>query len=116
MPSDCAVNLDHIQTISKNKVGALLATLPNYRMAEVQRAVDFVLGFDEVNARTQELNRRKSSAESRTYQQRHAELKAQYLGQYIAMHNGEVVDHDMDVTVPLTGTPASWSPSHRPPE
>jgi mRNA interferase MazF len=50
MPSDCAVNLDHIQTISKNKVGALLATLPNYRMAEVQRAVDFALGFDEVSA------------------------------------------------------------------
>ena len=45
MPSDCAVNLDHIQTISKNKVGALLATLPNYRMAEVQRAVDFALGL-----------------------------------------------------------------------
>lgn len=50
MPSDYAVNLDHIQTISKNKVGALLATLPNYRMAEVQRAVDFALGFDEVSA------------------------------------------------------------------
>jgi mRNA interferase MazF len=50
MPSDCTVNLDHIQTISKNKVGALLATLPNYRMAEVQRAVDFALGFDEVSA------------------------------------------------------------------
>ena len=49
--------------------------------------------------RTRELNCRKISEESRTYQQRHAELKAQYLGQYIAMHNGEVVDHDMDVTV-----------------
>ena len=49
--------------------------------------------------RTWELDRRKISEESQTYQQRHAELKAQYLGQYIAMHNGEVVDHDMDVTV-----------------
>ena len=46
-----------------------------------------------------ELDRRKISEESQAYQQRHAELKAQYLGQYIAMHNGEVVDHDMDVTV-----------------
>ncbi len=35
--SDCAVNLDHIQTIPKNKVGALLTTLSNHRMAEVQR-------------------------------------------------------------------------------
>jgi mRNA-degrading endonuclease toxin of MazEF toxin-antitoxin module len=44
------VNLDHIQTIPKNKVGALLTTLSNHRMAEVQRAVDFALGFDEVSA------------------------------------------------------------------
>lgn len=50
MPSDCAVNLDHLQTIPKNKVGALLTTLSDYRMAEVQRAVDFALGFDEGSA------------------------------------------------------------------
>ncbi len=50
MPSDCAVNLDHLQTIPKTKVGALLTTLSNYRMAEIQRAVDFALGFDEVSA------------------------------------------------------------------
>ncbi|MCX6030823.1 MAG: DUF5678 domain-containing protein [Chloroflexi bacterium] len=46
-----------------------------------------------------ELDRRKISEESQTYQQRHAELKAQYLGQYIAMRDGQVVDHDMDVAV-----------------
>ena len=43
-----------------------------------------------------ELDRRKISKESNIYRQRHAELKAQYLGQYIAMHNGQVVDHDTD--------------------
>ncbi len=43
-----------------------------------------------------ELDRRKISEESKIYRQRHAELKAQYLGQYIAMHNGQVVDHDSD--------------------
>lgn len=43
-----------------------------------------------------ELDRRKISEESQIYQRRHAELKAQYLGQYIAMHNGQVVDHDSD--------------------
>lgn len=48
--SNCAVNLDHIQTIPKNKVGTLLTTLSGHRMAEVQRAVDFALGFDEVSA------------------------------------------------------------------
>jgi hypothetical protein len=41
-----------------------------------------------------ELDRRKISEESRMYHQRHAELKAQYLGQYIAMRDGQVVDHD----------------------
>lgn len=49
--------------------------------------------------RTWDSNRRKISDESQIYQQRHAELKAQYLGQYIAMHDGQVVDHDSDVTV-----------------
>ena len=43
-----------------------------------------------------ELDRRKISEESKIYRQRHAELKAQYLGQYIAMHQGQVVDHDPD--------------------
>ena len=46
-----------------------------------------------------ELDRRKISEESLAYQQRHAELKAQYLGQYIAMCDGQVVDHDTDVIV-----------------
>jgi mRNA interferase MazF len=46
MPFDCAVNLDHIQTIPKSKVGALLSTLSNQRMGEVQSAVNFSLGFD----------------------------------------------------------------------
>jgi hypothetical protein len=43
-----------------------------------------------------ELDRRKISEESKLYRQKHAELKDQYLGQYIAMHNGQVVDHDLD--------------------
>ena len=43
-----------------------------------------------------ELDRRKISEESKIYRQRHAELKAQYLGQYIAMRDGQVVDHDAD--------------------
>jgi len=45
-----------------------------------------------------ELDRRKISEESQAYRQRHAELKAEYLGQYIAMHNGQVMDHDTDIT------------------
>jgi len=44
-----------------------------------------------------ELDRRRISEESLAYQQRHAELEAQYLGQYIAMCDGQVVDHGTDV-------------------
>lgn len=43
-----------------------------------------------------EQNRRKISEESAIYRQHHPELKKRYLGQYIAMHRGEVVDHDND--------------------
>lgn len=43
-----------------------------------------------------ELDRHKISEESKLYRQRHTELKANYLGQYIAMHDGQVVDHDPD--------------------
>ncbi len=46
-----------------------------------------------------ELDRRKIAEESRAYRQLHAALKAQYLGQYIAMHEGQVVDHDTDFQV-----------------
>lgn len=40
--------------------------------------------------------RRKISEESEIYRQRHPELRDQYQGQYIAMHNGQVVDYDTD--------------------
>ena len=43
MRSDCAVNLDHIQTVSKGRLGALIATLPPARMSEVRRAIVFAL-------------------------------------------------------------------------
>ena len=43
-----------------------------------------------------ELDRRKIAEESKAYRRQHAELKGQYLGQYIAMHKEQVVDHDVD--------------------
>lgn len=45
MPKDCAVNLDHIQTVAKAKVGGLIATLPATRLMEVRSAMLFALGF-----------------------------------------------------------------------
>jgi mRNA interferase MazF len=45
MPQPCAVNLDHLQTVSRAKVGPLIATLSAQRMREVRSALLFALGF-----------------------------------------------------------------------
>ncbi len=43
MPRDCAVNCDHLQTVSKGKIGTLIATLPQAKMVDVGRAICFAL-------------------------------------------------------------------------
>jgi mRNA interferase MazF len=43
MPRDCAVNCDHLQTVSKAKIGALITFLSLPKMAEVGRAIRFAL-------------------------------------------------------------------------
>jgi len=45
MPRDCAINLDHVQTVSKSKLGAIITTLGPKRMLEVRSALLFSLGF-----------------------------------------------------------------------
>jgi mRNA interferase MazF len=45
MPKTCAINLDHVQTVSKGKLGALLTTLTTIRMKQVRSALLFALGF-----------------------------------------------------------------------
>ncbi len=45
MPRDCAVNLDHIQTVAKGKIGALITTLTSNKMREVRSSLLFALGF-----------------------------------------------------------------------
>jgi len=45
MPRDCAVNMDHLQTVAKAKVGALVATISPTKMGEVRSALLFALGF-----------------------------------------------------------------------
>lgn len=46
MARDCAINLDHVQTVSRGQLGALITTLPETRLAEIRRALLFALGFD----------------------------------------------------------------------
>lgn len=43
MPRDCAVNCDHLQTVSKGKIGALITSLPQARMVAVGQAIRFAL-------------------------------------------------------------------------
>ena len=43
MPRDCAVNCDHLQTVSKGKFGSLISTLSRSKMADVGRAIRFAL-------------------------------------------------------------------------
>jgi len=45
MPRDCAVNCDHLQTISKGRIGPLITTVSPTQMAAVGRAIGFALGF-----------------------------------------------------------------------
>ena len=44
--TDCAVNLDNIQTVQKARIGAFIGHLSMKRMREVRKAVEFALGFD----------------------------------------------------------------------
>jgi len=45
MPRDCTVNLDHVQTVSKGKIGSLITTLSTVTMEQVRSSLVFALGF-----------------------------------------------------------------------
>ena len=45
MPRDCAVNLDHVQTVAKSKIGPLIMALPPQKLSDIRKALMFALGF-----------------------------------------------------------------------
>ena len=45
MLQDCAVNCDHIQTVTKTRLGGLVTTLSAAKMREVSSAIAFALGL-----------------------------------------------------------------------
>jgi mRNA interferase MazF len=47
LPRDCAVNLDHVQTVSTGHVGALITRLSAEHMSRIRAALLFALGFRE---------------------------------------------------------------------
>ena len=45
MPRECAVNLDHLQTVAKARIGPLITHLGESKLTEVRSALLFALGF-----------------------------------------------------------------------
>ncbi|MCK8601861.1 type II toxin-antitoxin system PemK/MazF family toxin [Desulfoferrobacter suflitae] len=43
MLRECSVNCDHLQTVSKDKIGPLITSLPPAKMVDVGRAISFAL-------------------------------------------------------------------------
>lgn len=46
MPRDCAISMDHMQTVPRGRIGSLITTLGADKMRAVRAAVHFALGFD----------------------------------------------------------------------
>ena len=45
MHNDCAVNCDHLQTVSKANIGALITTLSQGKLGEIHDAIRFALNL-----------------------------------------------------------------------
>jgi mRNA interferase MazF len=45
VPQECAVNCDHLQTVSKKRIGPPITSLPPSKMIEVGRAIRFALNI-----------------------------------------------------------------------
>lgn len=45
LPQDCCINLDHIQTVSKSRIGSVITTLSEQKLIQLRAAILFVLGF-----------------------------------------------------------------------
>lgn len=43
LPRDCAVNLDHLQTVTKSRIGSLITTLNREQLGKVSEALSFAL-------------------------------------------------------------------------
>mgnify|MGYP001616872611 CR=1 FL=1 len=45
MHNDCAINCDHIQTVSKGRIGSLITTLSKEKLFQVRNAISFALNL-----------------------------------------------------------------------
>ena len=47
MTKDCAINFDHIQTVSKGKIGSLITRLSKEKLEQVREAIQFALDLKD---------------------------------------------------------------------
>lgn len=45
MHNDCAINCDHLQTVSKSNVGSMITSLSKDKLSEVRNAINFSLNL-----------------------------------------------------------------------
>jgi mRNA interferase MazF len=45
MKNDCVINCDHIQTVSKSKIGSLITSLSNNKLKDLRSAICFSLNL-----------------------------------------------------------------------
>jgi mRNA interferase MazF len=45
MHNDCAINCDHLQTVSKSNVGSMITSLSKEKLSEVRDAINFALNL-----------------------------------------------------------------------
>ena len=45
MHNDCAINCDHIQTVSKSNVGSVITSLSKEKLSEIRDAINFALNL-----------------------------------------------------------------------
>jgi mRNA interferase MazF len=45
MRNDCAINCDHIQTVSKSNVGSMITSLSKEKLSEIREAMNFALNL-----------------------------------------------------------------------
>ncbi len=43
VPKECAINCDHLQTVSKAKIGTLITTLSIEKLTQVSKAIRFAI-------------------------------------------------------------------------
>lgn len=51
MPMECAINCDHIQTVSKEKIGSVIMTISSEKLQDVDRAIRFALNLQPPHRR-----------------------------------------------------------------